>query len=234
MRIGTLLLVPSTVMGQRMAQRPGLRQKRLGRTWPRTLVFGLMLLGSGALRAADSQDPDWPCIQRKVPEVSAGMVWAGPPAEGLEQEWRADPEIPALAQRVAARSTAVEDGKKAIEAFAARQAADKDRKLTLLFAATLAAVNVERGSIIDGIQRYARRQAKLAERIQGQIEELNRLPGNGAEEQKAKRRELEEKHLWDTRIYEERERSLSYICEQPVLLEQRVFALAREIMSHLD
>jgi hypothetical protein len=128
----------------------------------------------------------------------------------------------------------VEDGKIAIEAFAARQAADKDRKLTLLFAATLAAVNAERGSIIDGIQRYARRQAKLAGRIQGQIEELNRLSDDGTEERKARRRELEERHLWDTRIYEERERSLSYICEQPVLLEQRIFALAREIMSHLD
>ena len=95
-------------------------------------------------------------------------------------------------------------------------------------------MNAERGSIIDGIQRYARRQVKLAARLQGQIEELNRLPGDGTEEQKAKRRELEERHLWDTRIYEERERSLSYICEQPVLLEQRIFALAREIMNHLD
>ena len=205
-----------------------------GLAWPGALAFGLLLLGPGALGAADPADPDWPCIQRKVPEVSAGMVWAGPPADGLEEEWRAEVEIAALAQRIAARSTSIEDGKIAIEAFAARQAAYKDRKLTLLFAATLAAVNVERGSIIDGIQRYARRQTKLAERIQGQIEELNRLPGGGTEEQKAKRRELEEQHLWDTRIYEERERSLSYICEQPVLLEQRIFALAREIMTHLD
>jgi len=196
--------------------------------------FGLMLFGSGALRAADPMDPDWPCIQRKVPEISTGMVWAGPPTEDLERELGAETEVAALAQRIAARSTTVEDGKTAIQAFAARQTAGKDRKLTLLFAATLAAVNAERGSIIDGIQRYARRQAKMAERIQGQIEELNRLPDDGTEQQKAKRRELEERHLWDTRIYEERERSLSYICEQPVLLEQRIFALAREIMSHLD
>lgn len=196
--------------------------------------FGMILFGSGAIRAADTKDPDWPCIQRKVPEISAGMVWAGPPADGLEQEWRAEPEVAALAQRIAARSTALEDGRSAIQDFASRQTAGKDRKLTLLFAATLAAVNAERGSIIDGIQRYTRRQVKLAERIQGQIEELNRLSDDGTEEQKTKRRELEEKHLWDTRIYEERERSLSYICEQPVLLEQRIFALAREIMSLMD
>ncbi len=234
MRIRTTLPAPGTVMGQRKARRPGFRHNWLGRTWPGTLAFGLMLLGAGAPWAADSQDPDWPCIQRKVPEISAGMVWAGPPADGLEDEWRAEPEVAALAQRIAARSTAVEDGRTAIQTFAEGQTADKDRKLTLLFAATLAAVNAERGSIIDGIQRYARRQAKLAERIQGQIKELNQLADDGTEQQTAKRRELEEKHLWDTRIYEERERSLSYICEQPVLLEQRVFALAREIMNHLD
>ncbi|MDH3597726.1 MAG: hypothetical protein OEM93_23045 [Rhodospirillales bacterium] len=196
-------------------------------------VAGL-LLGPGILWAAASEDPDWPCIQRKVPEISAGMVWEGPAVEGLEPEWRAEAEVAALAQRIAARSTSVEDGKKAIQALAARQASGKDHKLTLLFAATLAAVNTERNSIIEGIKRYARRQAKLAEKIQLQIEELNGLPHDGSDDQKARRRELQERNLWDTRIYEERERSLSYICEQPVILEQRIFALAREIMMHLD
>lgn len=207
---------------------------RGGTAWPTALAFALLLLGSEALRAADPDDPDWPCIQRKVPEISAGMVWAGPPIDGLEQEWRAEAEIAALAQRIAARSTPVEDGKKAVEAFAAQLAAGKDHKLSLLFAATLATVNAERGSIIEGIQRYARRQAKLAERIQHQTEELNQLPHDGTKSQRARRRELEEQRLWDTRIYEERERSLGYVCEQPVLLEQRIFALAREIMMHLD
>ena len=205
-----------------------------GPAWLGVLAFALLLLGPGALWAADPEDPDWPCIQRKVPEISAGMVWAGPPVEGLEQEWRAEAEVAALAQRIAARSTSVADGKKAIEAFAARSTTDKDHRLTLLFAAMLDAVNAERGTIIGGIKRYAQRQGKLAARIQQQIEELNQLSDASSEEQKARRRELEEQHLWDTRIYEERERSLSYVCEQPVLLEQRIFTLAREIMMHLD
>ena len=60
------------------------------------------------------------------------------------------------------------------------------------------------------------------------------LPEDGTAEQQTRRAELEEQILWDSRIYDERERSLTYICEQPVLLEQRIFALAREIMNHLD
>jgi len=202
--------------------------------WPKALALCLLLFGPADLRAAGSEDPDWPCIQRKVPEISAGTVWAGPLVEGLDEAWRADAEVSALAGRIAARRTLIEEAKTAIEGFAARLGADKDRKLTLLFAATLAAVNADRGSIIKGIKRYARRQAGLAKKIERQTVEMNELPRDGSDEQKAKRRELEEKQLWDTRIYEERERSLSYICDQPVILEQRIFALAREIMMHLD
>lgn len=196
------------------------------------VVLCLSWFGAGDLAAAGSDDPDWPCIQHKVPEISPGMVWAGPPVEELEQAWRDDRQVAELAGRIAARRTPIEEAETAIADFAAGQESEKDRKLTLLFAATLAAINSERGSLISGIQRYARRQAELAERIQRHIAELNR-PASG-EEQGARRGELEEAHRWDTRIYEEREQSLRYICEQPVVLEQRIFALARVMMGHLD
>ena len=39
---------------------------------------------------------------------------------------------------------------------------------------------------------------------------------------------------WDTRIYDERQAALTYVCESPVLIEQRAFALAREIRNHLE
>jgi len=45
---------------------------------------------------------------------------------------------------------------------------------------------------------------------------------------------VEERLLWDTRVFDERLQSLSYVCESPVLLEQRLFALSRHIMNHLN
>ena len=39
---------------------------------------------------------------------------------------------------------------------------------------------------------------------------------------------------WDTRIFEERRKTISYVCEVPVLIEQRLFALAREIQQSLE
>lgn len=192
----------------------------------------LCLAPLGAALAAGSDDPDWPCIQRKVPEISSGMVWTGPLVEGLEQGWRDDPEARALADRITSRRMPLEAAEAAIADFAAKLGADKDWRLTLLFGATLEAINDERRSLIGGIRRYARRQAGLAEKIQGQIGALNQLARDGSQDDK--RREIQEAQRWDTRIYEERERSLTYVCEQPVLLEQRIFALARAIMAHLD
>ena len=34
---------------------------------------------------------------------------------------------------------------------------------------------------------------------------------------------------WDTRIFKQRAQSLNYVCETPVLLEQRAFAIARAL-----
>ena len=43
----------------------------------------------------------------------------------------------------------------------------------------------------------------------------------------------EEKRDWDTRIFEERRQMLTAVCESPVLLERRLFELARMIQSRL-
>jgi hypothetical protein len=39
---------------------------------------------------------------------------------------------------------------------------------------------------------------------------------------------------WDTRIFEERRKTIRYACEVPVLIEQRLFALARTIQESLE
>ena len=197
-------------------------------------MAALLLLG-GAHLAVAAEDADWPCVQRKVPEISAGMVWAGPPIGDADRAaWREDPAIAELAQRLAARGVPAEADEAAIAEFAAAAGADKGRKLTLLFAGILDTINGERADILAGIERYAKRQRALAEKLETQAAELDALPVDGTADQVARRAELTEMQAWDTRIFDNRERSLSYVCEKPVQLEQRVFALARTIMAHLD
>ena len=41
--------------------------------------------------------------------------------------------------------------------------------------------------------------------------------------------ELQDALAWDIRVYKERAQALTFVCETPVLLEQRAFAIARTL-----
>jgi len=198
------------------------------------LLATTLVAGSIAPVAAAGEDPDWPCIQRKVSEISAAQVWSGPPLDATADAWRDDSALAELAAAIASRRTEMADAKGKIAEFAAAAGADRNRRLTLLFAGVLATINAERSSIMAGIGRYAHRQHDLAEKIAGEAAELDRLPAEGGtEDEIARREELSDAQTWDTRIFRERERSLRYVCELPTLLEQRAFALGKEILTQL-
>jgi hypothetical protein len=100
----------------------------------------------------------------------------------------------------------------------------------MLFVRTLEIINRDRSSIIGGIKEYARGQRALAEKINQKNERLIDFP----KDQVLERETLVAERDWDVRIYDDRARSLTYLCEQPVLLDQRAFALARAIAGHLE
>jgi hypothetical protein len=196
---------------------------------PPLLLAALLVAASLAAAAATGEDPDWPCIQRLVPEIAPGVIWAGPPLHSVEEE--ADPAIDQLAGELAARRVPIKAAAAQVEDFAKTLAHEqKNEQLTWLFARTLAIINSDRSSIIQGIRKYARGQRALAQTITEKNERLSELP----RDQVVERDTLIAERDWDIRIYDDRERSLTYLCEQPVLLEQRAFALARTIASHLE
>ena len=107
---------------------------------------------------------------------------------------------------------------------------ERGEKAAQLFDAVLDLIQGERAQVMGGIGRYARSQAALSAQVEEQQLELVRL--NKAEEGEKnwdRIEELEDKLAWDTRVYRERAQSLQYVCETPVLLEQRAFAIARAI-----
>src|SRR5690606_21525490 len=81
-----------------------------------------------------------------------------------------------------------------------------------------------------GIGRYARNQTALSDRIEGLQGELASLD---PQEDDERMRELEEVLIWQARIFTERAQALTYVCETPVLLEQRAFAIARALAAQL-
>ena len=187
--------------------------------------------------AADKKDADWPCVQRKVSTISAGMIWSGPPIDkGMASKWRSDKASKQLVAQLAARRTELEEAETLIEKFASGLTKEnRASELTLLFASVLHRINSERQQIMTGIERYTRKQRSLAETVRETRDKLNAIlkKGSAAEADKEQRRKLEETLNWQSRIHDERERSLQYVCESPVLLEQRAFAIARAIANHL-
>ncbi len=204
----------------------------------RCSCLGLILVIAAARLApaavAAGGDPDWPCVQRLVPEISGAMIWAGPPLDPVARTWDDDPAVRNLAAELAARRTPIEEADRQVEEFAATLDPEvKDDRLTALFAGVLETINRDRASLISGIKRFARKQQGLGEQIQQANVALRELSGEASTEEQARRMTLQEERDWARRIFDEREDSLVYLCEQPVLLEQRAFALARQIAAHL-
>lgn len=201
---------------------------------------GLLLVGallSGVLAAdavlARGEDPDWPCVQRLVPHLTASGVWSGPALpEG--EAWREAPDIAALVARITPRGVTAEAGTEAIEAFAAPldSAARRD-KLPLLLSALLYESNRARAGLIERLKAFAQRQRALAAVINQSAAALDAIPVDATGEVAAWREELAQRHYWETKAFQDAERTLRYACEAPVRLEARFGAYARAIEAAL-
>jgi len=195
------------------------------------LVFGA-IAGRPAW-GADPRYPDWPCVQAKVPDISVAAVWAGPPLDDAEKTWESDQRVRDLVARLAPRRLPIEDAKRAISEFVAGDAGAREEKGTVLFAGLLARLNRERSEVMNGIERLARRQKDSAEKIRAEISELHQLQ-DATSPDEAKLQDLSSRVEWSTRIFEERNKTLRYVCEVPSLIEQRLFALARAVQEAME
>jgi hypothetical protein len=86
---------------------------------------------------------------------------------------------------------------------------------------------------MNGIERYFRRQRAFAEKIRFETLQLRDLQ-DAVDHDQSKLDELTNRIDWDSRIFEERRRTIGYVCEVPVLIEQRLFALARATQQSLE
>ncbi len=191
------------------------------------LAAALALAAQGA---AAFTEEDWPCQQRRIDRLSLGQVWSGaPPAD--PGAWRDDAAIAALAPLLAARRTGMAQAQAAVADFA--READADR-MALLFAGTFALIDAERARLVEGVGRFARSQRALSERIDArrlEVDALRAAAGPKDFDALDAVEEAEAALVWETRIYQDRQRSVAVVCESPVLLERRAFELGRIIAA---
>lgn len=201
-------------------------------SWTRTLCVAALLAAAcrvAPASAASGEDPDWPCVQRLVPVLSAGQMWTGLPLDELPVNTMPEPTLAALPGEIARRAVPIEKAAaRATEALAGvPEGAAREEQKALLFRDTLGIINAERGDLIAGIKRSARRQRQLADKVTAAGRRLEELRADPA--QAAAFTEASAERDWDMRVFDERQRGLTSLCDQPVLLEQRAFALARAI-----
>ncbi len=204
-----------------------------------TLLTTTLLALAGPALAQPKTDPDWPCVQRKVASLSPGQFWTGPDLGAAASEWGNDNEAAALAQKIASRRTDLQEVDGLLDAYVAKHTdkAAREQGLVRVYAGVFEVLNGERNKVMHGIARYAQGQRRMAERIREEADQISQTKdapsAADARELPKEQSELETKFAWDRRIFQERSQSLTYVCEVPTLLEQRLGEIARKIQAKL-
>jgi hypothetical protein len=186
-------------------------------------------------QAGQPAPSEWPCEQPLRPEMSIGAMWQGPDPAKLQDDWRKIPAVVTLVNQIAPRSVPEEEALANIGRFAAGyQGEERTKALTELFVGVFETLSAERTDIVRGIKRFYRRQDSLARRIEEGWKKLGEIDPNATDSQTMEQRmSLQQQVDWDSRIFDDRQRLLPVVCEQPRVLEQRVFAFSRAIQQEL-
>ncbi|WP_246317465.1 hypothetical protein [Hyphomicrobium methylovorum] len=193
-----------------------------------------------AAELAKAPATEWPCIYRKVPQLSAATIWDGPEITDTTS-WRKDETVRKLSEYLISRRLTMEEVEAAIKKFADAQPADvHDAKLTELFAAVLTRTNEERRIVMSGIERFHKRQLERAKEIDKESQELPPeavAAAAAADSEPAgeinKLSDAEEKYKWEVRTFQEKQANMPIACEIPQLIDERAGAVARAIRADM-
>jgi hypothetical protein len=181
---------------------------------------------------ADPRYPDWPCMQPKVPELSAAAMWSGPSIADVGTSWQDDSKVRELVEMIATRRTPLDTAQKAIADFMTGSPAENERKARLVFAGVFDTLSDQRREVMEGLERVSRKETDLAEKIKSDVANLRELQDK-ADADQSEIKNLASEIEWSTRVFEDRRKTIRYVCEVPTTIEQRVFALARSIQQNL-
>ncbi len=197
------------------------------------LVASSAAIAVPALAAIPGADPDWPCQQRLVPELTGATLWNGPPLPA-DAKWQSDKRIAGLVTSVAARDLPVEEGEAQLGKFVdAIKPAERKTLVPEIFVGIVDEVNRQRGDVISRIKDLDRRQKSVGDVVAKVSAELEQIPEDAQGDEAKRRDEIVQRRDYVIRMFEETERTMRYACEAPVNLEARLGDYARLLQAKL-
>lgn len=201
------------------------RFRRFGAHVLATFSVGAILASAQAAPYAKA-DPDWPCHQAKIGDFPLASVWDGPPLDVDATAWRDDPAIVELVSQMSQRRVPIAEVQTAVGKLIAPADPAGKEKLKQAFAAAFDELVRQRAEIIAGLDRYGRKQRAMADRIRAEnaAAHSNSAPADNSALQRLQ---------WDLRVYDERRRTVAYVCEAPQAIEARIGEIVKVVRAAL-
>ena len=196
-------------------------------------LLSFFFINTGLLAELPGQEknPDWPCIQVLLEELSWGSIWTGPPLDERTIKWKENEELRLLAIKIMDRKTKEEDGITELKKFVKKNNSPED--LTFVFHALFDKTNEILKNMIKKLKNFGKKQRLTSEKIAKKLEKLKILLEN-PETNKEEIAKLEQEKLWDVRKFEDRRMQSDYLCEQPRFYEKRLGVYASLILQYFD
>lgn len=201
----------------------------------RRAIIGAALIAPtlGFAQAPGARDPNWPCQQIKVSEMSLATVWSGPPVDPRDTAWKDNPAVAGLVAALAPRREPIDQAQTLLHDFAQQAGEQKQAQLLQVLVGLFDVLDSERGSVIAGLDRFGQRQKQLAAELRENNEKLRTLQAEPSSDPAAVE-QMTQQVKWAAEVFQDRRQALSYACDVPNKIEQRLFALAHQIQQDLE
>ena len=176
------------------------------------------------------KDPDWPCIQVYIEELSCGSIWTGPRLDDNSSKWSDDEELNLFTKKLMNRRTKETEGIKELNVYIKKNKSPE--KLTKLFHGLFDRTNDVWKKRNTKLLSFGKRQRLTSEKISSklaQIKELSKDFDNNKEEIE----KLEQEQFWDIRRFEDRRALSDSLCEQPRFFEKRLGVYSKIILEYI-
>lgn len=198
------------------------------------LGTGIAMLCTVLTAQAQDVDPEWPCIQRLILEVSPAVMWPVPVEDDMRTQYRQDSTIRVLAEELGDIEVFSEVHQQSISDFAEGVSeSERELQLTLLATGIVDVSNRIRKDYIRGIKRFTRQQIAISEQIEDTLNQLSLIEKQDENNTAEKQQEIQETLRWHERVYDQRERSIQLLCDAPVDLEQQLSEVLRYTAQYL-